>query len=382
MSNRRCMTAGLLALCGATRWVMAQPMGVPPIEPQPRLESAVGETRYGAQIVFVNVTGDWASLRQAIGDLLLMHRITPHFEQRPAFTQQDLLAQEPWADPQRATVWIVMQHPQQVRLVFADPLIQRFLVRDIPLPQGLDDLGRETVAQVVESSMLSLREGSVGMSRSEVKTVFAPSSSSSVESTPSASRWRASPDAPAPAEAAPRHFRARFGVNYQAVLTGRDFGPEHGPGVAVGLEYLRAKDSFIALGAFEWRFEKEHRDAEFKLTVQNNLAWLLLGWRKPTPDSAVVVLVGPGLQLSRVRPTLIVNDAAASTTDHLVHVTPWVRLAAGLESDRSGFALQVLGKLDVSAYKTHYDIARDGTSVPLASTWVAQPGIVVSVFWR
>ena len=374
------MITGLLALGGATRSVMAQPTGVPPIEPQPRPANAVGETRYGAQIIFVNVMGDWANLSQSIGDLLLMHRIVPQFEHRRAFTQQDLLSQEPWADPQRATVWIVMQHPQWVRLVFADPLIQRFLVRDIPLPQGLDDLGRETVAQVVESSMLSLREGSVGMSRSDVKTMFPPSSSGSVESTPSASRWRAYPDTPA--EAAPGHWRARFGVSYQAVLTGRDFGPEHGPGVAAGLEYLRPKDSFIALGAFEWRFEKEHRDAEFKLTVQNNLAWLLLGWRKPTADSAVVVLVGPGLQLSRLRPTLIVDDAAASTTDRLVHVTPWLRLALGLESDTSGFALQVLGKLDISAYKTHYDVERDGTAAPLARTWVAQPGIIVTLFWH
>jgi len=382
MSYWRCMIPGLLALCTAVSWVMAQPLGGPPIEPQPRPENTVGETRYAAQIVFVDVTGDGANLKQAISDLLLMHRIVPEFEHRSAFTQQDLLAQEPWADPQRATVWIVMQHPQQVRLVFADPLIQRFLVRDIPLPQGLDELGRETVAQVVESSMLSLREGSVGMSRSEVKTMFAPSSSGSVASTPSASRWRAFPGTPARVDAAPSHFRARFGVNYQAVLTGRDFGPEHGPGVTAGLEYLRSKDSFLALGAFEWRFEKEHRDAEFKLTVQNNLAWLLLGWRKPTKDSAVVVLVGPGLQLSRLHATLIVNDAEASTTGGLVHVTPWVRLASGLESKTTGFALQVLGKLDVSVYKTHYDIARNGTAAPLASTWVAQPGIVLSVLWR
>ncbi len=80
---------------------------------------------------------------------------------------------------------------------------------------------------------------------------------------------------------------------------------------------------------------------------------------------------------------LVVNDAAASATNRLLHVSPWVRLATGFEWDTSPFALQILGKIDVSAYKTHYDIERNGNAPqPLASNWVIQPGIVVAALWR
>ena len=385
MLNRRLVIALFLALCSHAHAVVAQPMALPQATGEPHTGSiaTAAESSYSAQVIFVNLVGDWASLGQAIGDLLLMHQIVPQFEHRRALTEQDLLEQGQSGARRTATVWIVMQHPQLVRLVFADPRTQRFLVRDIPLTQGLDELGRESVAQVVESSTLALLQGSVGLSRAEVQTALGPSLSRSIEPPRSSSPWRAYPPTPAAAEAASSRWRARLGVSYQASLTGKDFGLEHGPGIAAGLEYLRPTDSFIALGAFEWRFEKEHQNAEFKLAVQNNLAWLLLGWRKPTPDACIVTFFGPGLQLSRVRPTLVVNDAAASTTDRLLHVSPWVRLATGFEWDTSAFALQILGKIDVSAYKTHYDIERNGNPPQqLVSSWVIQPGIVLAALWR
>jgi len=374
MSVSRLLTTITLALCSRTPSAMAEP-GASLQQPA----SASVADSYAARVIFVNAEGDWVGLSQGIADLLSEHQISPHFEHRQAITEKDVL--EPQGAPRSATVWIVMQDPGLVRLVFADPQTQHFLVRDIPLPQGLDELGRESIAQVVQSSTEALLSGSAGMSRAQVRQVLLPFMTHSAEDSHRLER-RGTYPLNKSSKTAPSRWRVRLGPSYQASLTGKDFGPEHGPGIMAGVEYLRSTDSLVALGAFEWHFQNEHQNGEFQVAVQNSFAWLLLGWRKPKPNACLVALLGPGLQLARVRPTLVAQDAAASVGERLAHVRPWFRIATGFELNASTFALQLLGKVDLAAFRTHYDIENNGAAEHLASSWVVQPGIVLAALWR
>jgi len=58
-----------------------------------------------------------------------------------------------------------LQGRDAARLYFRAPDGKGFLVRDVPLGSGLDALGRESIAQVVEASLVSLLHSGAGLSR-------------------------------------------------------------------------------------------------------------------------------------------------------------------------------------------------------------------------
>ena len=389
--RRTCPTLALLV--ASTLWVQAVNGQAPysgPVNPPwaqvtdaPASPPGTQRETMTAEIVFVGVTDNTARLAQIIDDLLRVHGITARFEQRAQLTENDLLAQQQLTGLGRATVWILVPNSSTARLVFADYAHQRFLIREIPLLVGLDDFGRESIGQVVESSLLALLQGATEVSRAEVRTALGPYLARSSE-TPGSSEPRQSSPTPAAAgsKASQRTWRPRLGFSYGLSLTGDAFGLQQGPGIISGLEFVRPADSLFVTAAFEWRFERHHETTDFDLAVQNNLVWLLFGWRKPIRDANFLAILGPGLELTRVNPKLATTEADASVQQHRVRTSPWARMALGFEWDNSPVTLQLLAKIDVSAYRTHYDIEDNGNSVELASTWSVQPGVVLAAMWR
>ena len=54
--------------------------------------------------------------------------------------------------------WVVLRSAQRARIVFADARSRRFFVRDVPLDHGLDELGREKLAQILLASFQAFAE--------------------------------------------------------------------------------------------------------------------------------------------------------------------------------------------------------------------------------
>ena len=48
----------------------------------------------------------------------------------------------------------------------------------------------------------------------------------------------------------------------------------------------------------------------------------------------------------------------------------------------SPLAIQLLGTVDASAFRMHYDIVRNGNMEELASSWVVQPGVALAALLR
>jgi len=71
-------------------------------------------------------------------------------------------------------VWLWVRSPSAVRLFFSvEPALHaptRYLVTDVPLDRGLDELGAEQLAQVVHFSALGLWQGNVESTPSEVES--------------------------------------------------------------------------------------------------------------------------------------------------------------------------------------------------------------------
>jgi cell division septation protein DedD len=356
-----------------------------------------------AEIVLVGAIENAARLGFELGELLSAQGIVPRFQQRPALSESELAAQQKPDDPSRGTVWILFPNSTTARLVFADHAHERFLIRDIPLPQGMDDVGRESVEQVIESCFLALLQGEAAISRAEMQAAMSPYVVSSTEapqvSVAASTKPKVPPVAqpralqstepkpsPAPQPAAstqsPRILTQRVGIGYGANGTGSDFGVEHGPELLAGLELIRRHDSLFAAGAFDWHFAQHHQSAEFDLSVQSSRLWLLVGWRKPLKDpTSFVAVVGPGVCLTRVTTTSLLVGMATSKPGNS-YVISCARVQSGLEWGTAPLVVQLLLTADLSFYDTHFQITRDGAKEELAHEWFLRPGVTLGALWR
>jgi hypothetical protein len=384
--------AGLVAMIGAAMAVHVVPVNAESAASNSVLPSndadmsASASTRNAAtraNVFFVAVDEDCTGLAQTISDLLVAHNILTHFEYRRDLTERDLSMKDAASPREQAAVWVLLPKPETVQLVFAEPNLQRFLVRELPLRRGLDDFGRESIAQVVESSLLVLLHGKTGMSRADVQVALGPylAGNSTRPNTATPAQEQSPP--PQPPRSTPTHsaLRHRLGASYGLQLTGSALGPQQGPGVVSGLEWDRLSDALFIQAAGEWHFEQAHRTTEFDLTVQSSFAWLLVGWCRPLVGSKFVTSIGSGLEIDRVK-TRSTSGSTASPTPFQVNLSPWVRGAVGFELGNSPLVLQFLGTVDASVYRTHYDINRNGVRETMATPWVIRPGVNVTALWR
>jgi hypothetical protein len=191
-------------------------------------------------------------------------------------------------------VWLTLRSSQEARIYFAvggeTRAGTRYLVRDVPLEDGFDEIGSERVAQVVHSSVTALIEGSIAVAeRVEIERALAPA---------------APPLAPAPTvPARPRTDAASrtsavsplLGAFYRGAFSGEE-GFAHGPGVVLGasLEFHELATGLVARGY--WALPRAERFDEVVLTFESLGA--LLGARgvwRVNRRFAVDVEVGAGL---------------------------------------------------------------------------------------
>jgi hypothetical protein len=93
-------------------------------------------------------------------------------------------------------VWVMPSSRELVRVYLADGSGERFLVRDVVVRNGLDELGRESLAQVLVTSGKAFLSHHASSTRDEVRRTFAPESGSNPPVTPAPS---AAPPAVLPA---------------------------------------------------------------------------------------------------------------------------------------------------------------------------------------
>ncbi|HEY4157215.1 MAG TPA: hypothetical protein VGM29_03925 [Polyangiaceae bacterium] len=329
------------------------------------------------EVVLVGVSEDSDQLARVIADLLRVRHIRARFERRAELTEHDLTAHRGAHEP---TVWILYPQLATVRLVFGDDARKLFIVRDIPLPQGLDELGRESVGQIVESSLLALLHGVSGASRAAAQAAllaYLPK--------PATTRAKPAPVAGAPeppARAPTRRLSQRLGASYQAAWSGGAFGLEQGPGVFSGVELAGVRDTLFVLGAVESCLDQHYGSAEFDLTIQSNRGWLLFGWRRSVgARTSLVASGGPGIDVTRV--TSKSNTPKATAAAGAFAWSPWLRTRAGIEWGGSPVAVELALVADLALYRTHFDVVDDtGTHQVLARPSVLRPGLALSVVWR
>lgn len=324
----------------------------------------------------VIVTGAPArELEDLFSELLARDGVALALERRSEFNPHEVLS--PNGAGSGVRVFIDLRDPNFVRLYFRSPDGERFLVRNLVLPSGTDDLGREQLGQVVESSTLALLHSQAGLSREQAESVI-----EAARPEPVRPPLPAKPRAVEPSQAAPvprrSALRGEVALRYAFEAQGDALALRHGPGfeVAVG------QSVFGLRVTYEHGFAQAVHVPEFNATEQAESVRLAgeLGLRVAARQRAALTL-GGGIDVAHFDPGAS-RDPAVTPSDPHTHVTPVLRAELRYELAFEPVLLTAAALLDVACQRTHYDVI-DGGSVHRAATLnTVRPGGAIALAFR
>jgi len=271
-----------------------------------------------------------------------------------------------------AWAFVVPETPALARLYFRGPRAERYLLRDLPLRDGLDEYGRELIAQVVESSVLALLHSTAGITREQAsaeidRPVDAPRGEPTVSAaspTPSAAR-------------PPSKWRAWTALGYAFEWSGGDLGAAHGPGLEIGLEWSALRARLIAERAFAQTLASPELIASLQTTA---LRFVVDTYWPKHAAHALVIGLGAGIDILDAQPT-VASDPLLTLAPGHSHAVPVVRAEVGYQLRQGPWRLMAFGFVDASLLYTHYDLVRAGSEVRLATPWPVRPGVGLVFGW-
>jgi hypothetical protein len=271
----------------------------------------------------------------------------------------------PPAQPRGARVWIDCTDPTRVRLYFANWSTGRFLLREVPLPAGLDALGLETLAQMIESSLSALiADRGAGMDRAEMGRALAE---------------RPKPSAPPPAP--PIDFGV--GAFYAAQVFAAGWPVEHGPGVVI--RALRGGGRARPGGWVTAQYQLPETIVTDLAGVRLDTVAVRAGPELDVPISggaALTVRAGAGGDVIQVASRQGTNGgaslvAARTYWDFMAQLAIGARLRLPARLELEGEAL-----VDADFVLRHYDVNVDDRSIRIVTPWRVRPGIAAALSWH
>jgi hypothetical protein len=274
--------------------------------------------------------------------------------------------------------WIDLTPSTEARILLHDGLSDRFVVRRVPLPRGLDEIGREEIGQILRSALLAVRAGpDETLNRSEARAEVA--------------RWaqpRSTPPpatpAPTPAPGGAERTKGRpLALEIAAFGAARAFAspvPVVGEvGVAVDVGRWGPLAGWLE-GAGQ--LPADYRGSPVGVALR--ALSLRAGLDVSGPLGAALrgrLGLGAGLTRMAFTPEADGATATAAPPDAFVYATG--RMLAGLDARLGAHAVTGLTLfLDLVAANVHYDLREaDGTARRVMTPYRFQPGVSLRMGW-
>jgi hypothetical protein len=287
----------------------------------------------------------------------------------------DVLAKS--AEPRLLRIWLVLLTPSLARIYFAEAKGERFLVRDVPLRNGLDEFGRENVAQVVVTTASAFRQRGASSTVKEVVDTFQPPLN--------ANRARTAIPNDIPMPPASKECRAawflRAGALYGLSLEQTD-AMSHGPGLLVGAgqNWHGARWLYSLKGQYRWPYTVDGSQVALEFhalslrTVAAVEAPLGNHW-------AAGLELGAGVDRVWFHATALPGAQVAARGPDVQYRPQMVLGARGsLAANDWNFSL-VLGTTAALA-KAHFDVMSGTQNQMQYRPWLVQPYLAIEASWR
>ncbi len=113
------------------------------------------------------------AVREVTSELLAREHVEVSWATRTSFEPQDIFERGPEATAAVIGAWVDLSEPEQARLYFHDARSDRFFLRSLPLPRGIDELAKEEIAHIVANAVAALGKGSgESLTRTEARAAL------------------------------------------------------------------------------------------------------------------------------------------------------------------------------------------------------------------
>lgn len=374
MAVRRLRT--LLGLGGGL-WLGLVPLGA---HAQPAPEDPVSGASASQGVIELSVIGSsriFDGVRATIG----AHSFAPktlHWHRERQFNADDLIRETRESSAVLVRGWLDLSDPRHTRLYFADRDAARFLIRDLELSAGFDELDREALSQALELSLRALLEDRMaGLTREEARSLLTPPPPAERPITPESEHL---PEQP---RVGPGQLAA--GVFWQFAKHSSELGFSHGPGLDLAYERALARFRGALWLSGQYQLEQRFRDESIGVSLASLALRAGAGISSPLASGAWLLgaRLGGGLDVTRFTPEAgSVEDSAALThARNLVIPTLTGALLVGSELG-ARLRLTLGAGADVALTRAHYDLQRGTQRTRVVDTWPLRPGLALGLTWH
>jgi hypothetical protein len=266
-----------------------------------------------------------------------------------------------------ARAWIEVSASGHARIAISDRRSVRFLLREATLSTWPDEVARETVVQLVESSVAALLEDeALGMGRAQALSRLAIQ--------------RVEPASPPTGI----DYGQRVHVFYQGQLFAPGMPASHGPGLGFYLVTARHAAELAVGTSLQYVLPQRRDEATVGVALQA-VAWRMgieLAGRFTTLRIRVGVLLGAGVDAIRVEPRQGTLGVATLTSPRFTAVTVLRAQVAVALPVAKHVALSLVPSCDFTPSPPHYDVAGIDGSATIVAPYRMRPGLSVGVVWQ
>jgi hypothetical protein len=208
-----------------------------------------------------------------------------------------------------ARCFVDLSEPERAELYFTDRSAQRFVVRELNLSRGLDELGKETLAQIVQSSFEALlEEDSTSITREQVRSML--DSRTNFET-----KRESSPPAETATATTQRRLELTWAVFYGGEVFSRSVALATGPGTALELTLPGRSVRPVLWLDGQFVFPQTYQDQDIGVRLET-IAWRAgAGLSIPLLGALnLVPRIGAGADIVRLIPVQGTAQAAQLTT--------------------------------------------------------------------
>lgn len=357
-----------------------------------------------------------AALREVVTELLGRLPVRLAWSEETSVTPTRILARSRAFDsapPTLARVWIDLSEVDRAKIYIADARHDRFVARTVPLAPSRAEVGRETLAHVLESTVDALLAGRVvGVPRDLAAREIADAAAPTPEvggaapaasprpvrvagatdggdpaEAPSPAPTRASPrprarSAPPGAATPGRGFELTYGAFYRAEVRAAALTIAHGPGVDIvwrarAGRHARADVRLAAVyvAPFDWT------GTPAGARLQGSTGWLELGVTPPL-GGIIGVRIAGGVGVDVLRVTPVVPPAGTVTASPpFWKAAPLATLGVGVTFPLARtLGLIASGGATADLAGNHFDVERaDGSRTTALSPYRVRPWLALGL---
>ena len=296
-------------------------------------------------------------------------------------------AEEPFrspnVDPNTLQIWVDVTPGSEARLTLRDARADRFVVRRIPLPRGLDEIGREEIGQIVRSAALAVLAGpGESMNRAQARAEI----SRWTRPTPSPRSATTPPESPPASESshdAARTHEPGHPLQIGPVVSARAFATSIPVVEEVGVAAVLGGSNWIGFW-IDVGYQVPAKDNASPVGVRLDAVAARAGLlASVTLRPALIARLGAGAGFTRTSFTPLGDSSTITTAPPDAFFSVAGRLFAGVDV-RLSRAIVAGAALfcDAVGADVHYDLHEpDGSTRRVLTPFRLQPGIALQVGW-